>query len=246
MTVLVMRNDASGVATLTLNRPDALNALNPALFLELRGHIENISADIDGVGCVVLRGAGNSFCAGNDLKSIQAGEEPPNPTFQADTIDMMEALPQPVIAEIRGHCFTGGLELALGCDLLVASDTAKFADTHGKWGMTPRWGMSQRLPRRVGYLKAKEMSYTARVYSGTDAVAMGLANQCVPNGELEIVVSYMADDIVATSWHSLRGNKMLYNKGQDYTFREGMAFEMAESPGRSSDIEERLKTFKKG
>ena len=246
MTVLVMRNDASGVATLTLNRPDALNALNPALFLELRGHIENISADIDGVGCVVLRGAGNSFCAGNDLKSIQAGEEPPNPTFQADTIDMMEALPQPVIAEIRGHCFTGGLELALGCDLLVASDTAKFADTHGKWGMTPRWGMSQRLPRRVGYLKAKEMSYTARVYSGADAGAMGLANQCVPNGELEIVVSSMAGDIVATSWHSLRGNKMLYNKGQDYTFREGMAFEMAESPGRSSDIEERLKTFKKG
>ncbi len=246
MTVLVMRNDASGVATLTLNRPDALNALNPALFLELRGHIENISADIDGVGCVVLRGAGNSFCAGNDLKSIQAGEEPPNPTFQADTIDMMEAMPQPVIAEVRGHCYTGGLELALGCDLLVASDTAKFADTHGKWGMTPRWGMSQRLPRRVGYLKAKEMSYTARVYSGSDAVAMGLANHCVPNGELEIVVSSMADDIVATSWHSLRGNKMLYNKGQDYTFREGMAFEMAESPGRSSDIEERLKTFKKG
>ena len=75
---------------------------------------------------------------------------------------------------------------------------------------------------------------------------MGLANQCVPNGELEIVVSSMADDIVATSWHSLRGNKMLYNKGQDYTFREGMAFEMTESPGRSSDIEERLKTFKKG
>ena len=246
MTVLVMRNDASGVATLTLNRPDALNALNPALFLELRGHIENISSDIDGVGCVVLRGAGRSFCAGNDLKSIQAGEEPPNPTFQADTIDMMEALPQPVIAEIRGHCYTGGLELALGCDLLVASDTAKFADTHGKWGMTPRWGMSQRLPRRVGYLKAKEMSYTARVYSGSDAVAMGLANHCVPNGELEIVVSSMADDIVATSWHSLRGNKMLYNKGQDYTFREGMAFEMTESPGRSSDIEKRLKTFKKG
>ena len=246
MAVLVIRNDAGGVATLTLNRPDALNALNLALFLELRSHIEDIGSDTDGVGCVVLRGAGRSFCAGNDLKSIQVGEEPPNPPFQADTIDMLEALPQPVIAEVRGHCYTGGLELALGCDLLVASDTAKFSDTHGKWGMTPRWGMSQRLPRRVGYLKAKEMSYTARVYSGADAVAMGLANQCVPNGELEIVVSSMADDIVATSWHSLRGNKMLYNKGQDYTFREGMAFEMAKSPGRSSNIEERLKTFQKG
>ena len=146
MAVLVIRNDAGGVATLTLNRPDALNALNLALFLELRSHIEDIRSDTDGVGCVVLRGAGRSFCAGNDLKSIQVGEEPPNPTFQADTIDMLEALPQPVIAEVRGHCYTGGLELALGCDLLVASGTARFSDTHGKWGMTPRWGMSQRLP----------------------------------------------------------------------------------------------------
>ncbi len=243
MTELVLREDGDGVSTLTLNRPDALNALNPALFIELRGHVESIRDDTDGVGCVVLRGAGRSFCAGNDLKSIREGQEPPAPTYQADTIDMLEALPQPVIAEVRGHCYTGGLELALGCDLLVASDTAKFADTHGKWGMTPRWGMSQRLPRRVGYLKAKEMSYTARVYSGAEAAAFGLANQCVADYQLEGVVTAMAADIVATSWHSLRGNKMLYNKGQDYTFRDGVAFEMAESPGRGPDIEERLKAF---
>ena len=185
MTELVLREDGDGVSTLTLNRPDALNALNPALFIELRGHVESIRDDTDGVGCVVLRGAGRSFCAGNDLKSIREGQEPPAPTYQADTIDMLEALPQPVIAEVRGHCYTGGLELALGCDLLVASDTAKFADTHGKWGMTPRWGMSQRLPRRVGYLKAKEMSYTARVYSGAEAAAFGLANQCVADDQLE-------------------------------------------------------------
>ena len=243
MTDFVIRKNAGGVATLTLNRPDALNALHLPLFMELRSHIEDIRSDLDVIGCVVLRGAGRSFCAGNDIKSIQAGEKSPNPTFQADTIDFLEALPQPVIAEVRGHCYTGGLELALGCDLLVASDTAKFADTHGKWGMTPRWGMSQRLPRRIGYLKAKEMSYTARVYSGADAVVIGLANQCVADDELESVVTSMAGDIVATSWHSLRGNKMLFNKGQNYTFREGMAFEMAESPGRSMDIEERLKTF---
>ncbi len=245
MSELVLRSDDEGVATLTLNRPDALNALNPALFVELRGHVEDIRDNVDAVGCVVLRGAGRSFCAGNDLKSIQAGEEPPHPTYQADTIDMIEALPQPVIAEVRGHCYTGGLELALGCDLLIASETAKFADTHGKWGMTPRWGMSQRLPRRVGYLKAKEMSYTARVYSGVEAAAMGLANDCVADDELEAVVAAMAKDIVATSWHSLRGNKMLYNRGQDFTFRDGIAFEMAESPGRGPDIEERLQAFSK-
>ncbi|HJM92949.1 MAG: enoyl-CoA hydratase/isomerase family protein [Alphaproteobacteria bacterium] len=245
MTELVLRSDKDGVVTLTLNRPDALNALSPNLFVELRGHVESIAGDPENVGCVVLRGAGRSFCAGNDLKAIQNGEEAPSPTFQSDTINMIENLPQPVIAEIRGHCYTGGLELALSCDLLVASETAKFADTHGKWGMTPRWGMSQRLPRRIGPLKAKEMSFTARTYSGAEAAAMGLANHCVADDQLEDVVGAVAADIVANSWHSARGNKMLYNKGQDYTFHDGLAFEMAESPGRGPDIEERLKAFSK-
>jgi enoyl-CoA hydratase/carnithine racemase len=207
--------------------------------------VESIAGDPENVGCVVLHGAGRSFCAGNDLKAIQNGEEAPSPTFQSDTINMIENLPQPVIAEIRGHCYTGGLELALSCDLLVASETAKFADTHGKWGMTPRWGMSQRLPRRIGPLKAKEMSFTARTYSGAEAAAMGLANHCVADDQLEDVVGAVAADIVANSWHSARGNKMLYNKGQDYTFHDGLAFEMAESPGRGPDIEERLKAFSK-
>lgn len=245
MADLVLRADKDGIATLTLNRPDALNALSPNLFVELRGHVESIAGDLDNVGCVVLRGAGRSFCAGNDLKSIQDGEEAPYPAYQADTINMIENLPQPVIAEVRGHCYTGGLELALSGDLLIASDTAKFADTHGKWGMTPRWGMSQRLPRRIGPLKAKEMSYTARAYSGEEAAAMGLANHCIADDQLEAFVGAMATDIVANSWHSARGNKMLYNKGQDYTFHDGLAFEMAESPGRGPDIEERLKAFSK-
>ena len=111
--------------------------------------------------------------------------------------------------------------------------------------MTPRWGMSQRLPRRIGPLKAKEMSYTARAYSGEEAAAMGLANHCIADDQLEAFVGAMAADIVANSWHSARGNKMLYNKGQDYTFHDGLAFEMAESPGRGPDIEERLKAFSK-
>ena len=245
MSELVLRRDGSGVATLTLNRSDALNALSPDLFVDLRGHVKNIAGDVENVGCVVLRGAGRSFCAGNDLKSIKDGQEAPSPTYQADTIDMIENLPQPVIAEIRGHCYTGGLELALACDLLIASTTAKFSDTHGKWGMTPRWGMSQRLPRRIGPLKAKEMSYTARAYSGAEAAAMGLANHCVDDGKLETMVQGLAADMVANSWHTLRGYKMLYNRGQDYTFHDGLAFEMAESPGRGPAIQERLKAFSK-
>ncbi len=243
MTDLVLRRDEDGVAILTLNRPDALNALSPKLFIELRGHIEAIAGETESVGCVILRGEGRSFSAGNDLKAIQAGEEAPSPTYQAETIDLIEALPQPVIAEVVGHCYTGALELALACDLLVCGMGAKFADTHGKWGMTPRWGMSQRLPRRIGPLMAKEMMFTGRVVTGSEASELGLANFCVPDAQVSEAALKLAQDIVANSWHSLRGVKMLVNKGQDHGLRAGIQFELDESPGRSPDLAERLKQF---
>jgi len=144
---LITRQDlASGIAVISLNRPEALNALSPNLFVELRREIDQISTALDTIGCVILRGEGRSFSAGNDLKAIQAGERPPTPHFQAETLDAIERLPQPVIAAVQGHCYTGSLELALACDLMITGESAKIADTHGKWGMSPTWGMSQRLP----------------------------------------------------------------------------------------------------
>jgi len=243
MTSLVTRDDADGVARLTFNRPDALNALNPALFVTLRAHLDAIADATDTVGCVVLAGAGRSFSAGNDLKAIQAGEMAPTPEFQAETIEALEALPQPTIAAVRGHCYTGALELALACDLLVACQSAKFADTHGKWAMTPRWGMSQRLPRRVGPLLAKEMMFTGRVVSGEEAVCIGLANDCVADADLDTRADALAASIVANSWHSLRGVKMLVNQGQNHTLADGLTFERDHSPGRGPDLEERLRRF---
>ena len=148
MEPLVIREDRDGLAILTLNRPEALNALSPGLFVELRQHIDQLAQQTDSIGCVMLCGKGRSFSAGNDLKAIQSGEVAPSRHFQAETLDAIEQLPQPVIAAVQGHCYTGSLELALACDLLVAAESAKFADTHGKWGMSPTWGMSQRLPRR--------------------------------------------------------------------------------------------------
>ena len=207
MSDLVLRTDEGGIAFLTLNRPDALNALSPKVFVELRSHIDSIASSIDTVGCVVLRGAGRSFCAGNDLKAIMAGERAPVPHFQADTLQAIEDLPQPVIAAVQGHCMTGGLELALACDLLLAAESARFADTHGKWGMTPTWGMTQRLPRRIGPLRAKEMMLSGRNVDGKEAAAIGLANRCVPDAELEAATLELAKQIVANSWHTLRADK---------------------------------------
>ena len=240
---LVLREDDEGLTTLTLNRPDALNALSPNLFVELREHIDAIASATDTVGCVILRGEGRSFSAGNDLKAIQSGERAPSAHFQAETLEAIEALPQPVIAAVQGHCYTGSLELALACDLLVAADNARFADTHGKWGMSPTWGMSQRLPRRVGLVRAKEIMFSGRVVGGAEAAEIGLANRCVPEAELMDATRAMARQFLENSWFTLRADKMLVNQGLSYTLADGLKFERENSPGRGPDLEERLKNF---
>ena len=243
MTDLVLRSDANGVATLTLNRPESLNALSPNLFIELRAHLEAIAASPETIGAFILRGSGRSFSAGNDIKAIQAGERAPSAHFQAETLDFIEAMPQPAIASVSGHCYTGALELALACDLLVCDETARFADTHGKWAMTPTWGMSQRLPRRIGPVKAKMMMFTGTPVAGPQAVELGLANICVPAGALESRTNEFAAAIVANSWHTLRGDKRLVNEGQRYTLAEALAYERRTSPGAGPDMAERLKGF---
>ncbi len=243
MTDLVLRTDLDGVATLTLNRPAQLNALSPNLFVELRAHIDAIADETETVGCVILRGAGKSFSAGNDIKAIQAGERAPSAHHQAETLEAIEGLPQPVIASVSGHCYTGALELVLACDLLVAAESARFADTHGRWGMTPTWGMSQRLPRRIGPVRAKQMMLSGTPISGAEAVMLGLANSCVADDDLEATSNALAASIVANSWHTLRADKRLVNEGQRYTLADALAFERRTSPGASPDMAERLKAF---
>src|SRR5438094_9128892 len=125
MADLVLREDRDGLATLTLNRPDKLNALNVEMFVELRAHVDRIAQQTDSVGLVMVRGAGRCFSAGHDLNDIAAGERPPRPNFQADTIERLANLPQPVISAVHGHCYTGALELALAGDLIVAAESAK-------------------------------------------------------------------------------------------------------------------------
>lgn len=240
---LVERDDRDGLTVLTLNRPDVLNALSPALFVELRAHVDALAGATDRIGCVILAGRGRSFSAGNDLKAIQAGETAPSRHFQAETLEALEHLPQPVIAAVQGHCYTGALELALACDLIVVADDARLADTHGRWGMSPTWGMSQRLPRRVGLTAARDMMFSGRVVTGREAVAMGLALRAVPADRLLEETEAIARGYLESSWFTLRADKMLVNRGLEFTLRDGLAFERENSPGRGPDLEERLKRF---
>jgi enoyl-CoA hydratase/carnithine racemase len=243
MSTLVSREDADGLATLTLNRPDKLNALTVAMFAELRDHVAQLAQDTDRIGLVVLRGAGKCFSAGHDLADIAHGEHPPQPHFQADTIELLANLPQPVITAVHGHCYTGALELALAGDLLVAAESARFADTHARWALVPVWGMSQRLPRRVGMAKAQEMTYTARTFSGREAEAMGLVNWCVPDAEFDATLAQTARAVLANSWFSLRANKRLYRETEGMPLRAGLSHEIHRSEGRGPDMAARIAAF---
>jgi enoyl-CoA hydratase len=220
-TRLVVRADAGGVATLTLNRPDKLNALSPAMFVELRTHVDAVAVDKK-VGCVVLTGAGRAFCAGHDLSSIAEGEK------------------APTIARINGHCYTGGLELALACDLLVAGESASLGDTHGQWGLVPIWGMSVRLPERVGLSTAKELMFTSRRISARTAAQIGLVDRVVPDSELDATVEQLAAEITANSWGTNRIDKQLLAHASTNARQAALLHERSIPFGLPDDMGERM------
>jgi enoyl-CoA hydratase len=237
MNDLVLRSGGGGVAKLTLNRPDKLNALNMDVFRALRAHIDAIAVD-ETVRCVVITGAGRSFSAGHDLGALAEG--PYDPTFEAETVDALELLPQPVIAAIRGHCLTGGLELALACDLLVATESAGFADTHGKWGLVPVWGMSVRLPERIGVGNANMMMFTSQHLTSARALAIGLIDQVVADDELDAALATLTAQISGNSPGSNRILKKLLRDSRGPA-RQGLLERERTLPyGLPDDLAERL------
>ena len=241
---LVLRTDiatADGavLTTLTLNRPDKLNALGPTMFIELREHLDAIAGD-ESVGCVVLTGAGRAFCAGHDLGSIASGERAPSRHFEPETVDALEALPQPTIARIHGHCYTGGLELALACDLLIASESAKLGDTHGQWGLAPIWGMSIRLPERIGRSAAKELMFTSRRITGAEAAGMGLVDRCVADDNLDATVGALSSEILANSRGTNRIVKRLIDDREQRTRSDALLHERQLPHGMPDDMADRM------
>jgi enoyl-CoA hydratase/carnithine racemase len=238
--MLVTREDAAGVATLTLNRPEKLNAITPALMVDLRKHLDQIARD-ESVRCVILTGAGRSFCSGHDLSAIASAEHAPSRHYEPETIDALENLPQPTVAKIRGHCFTGGLELALGCDLLVASESAKLGDTHGQWGLAPIWGMSVRLPERIGPSRAKELMFTSRRITGAEAAALGLVDRACPEDDLDDVVSTLVGEIAENSPGTNRIDKALMRDAARMARNEALLHEREMPYGMPEDMGERMR-----
>lgn len=243
MTETILRQDKDGAATLTLNRPDKLNSLNVQMFVELDAHVRAIASQTDKVGLVIVRGAGRCFSAGHDLSDIATGEKLPEPFYQSKVIERLAGLPQPVISAVHGHCYTGALELALAGDIVFAAEGAKLADTHAKWALTPVWGMSQRLPRRVGTYRARELMFTCRTVGGREAAEIGLADFCVPDAEFDTRLEALAAQILANSWFSHRANKRLLVNTDGLSQSDGLAYEIFRGEGRGPDMADRIAGF---
>jgi enoyl-CoA hydratase/carnithine racemase len=239
---LVERADQDGWTLLTLNRPDKLNALTVGMFQELRAHVEALASD-DSVHCVVLKGAGKCFSAGHDLADIGAGEVVPSRGWHSETLRMLEKLPKPVIAAVHGHCYTGALEVALAADFIIAADTARFGDTHAKWALTPVWGMSQRLPRRVGIATAKRLMFTCEMFGAEEALRIGLAEQVVPIAEFDTAIAALAQSITANSPFSHAANKRLLDATDARPLDAGLQWEVMESEGVGPDAKARIAAF---
>lgn len=241
MNELVKLEMNENVARVTLNDPDRHNALSARTLADLKLAVDEVR-DRKDVHCVVLAGAGKSFCSGHALETLDDPTANDPSVHQADqaAIDAVESLPMPVIVAIHGYCLTGGLELALAGDLLVAADDAVMGDTHTRLGLIPIWGMSVRLPERVGRSRAKELSFTGRRISGREAGEIGLVDRVVPADQLETAVSELAAEIAVNSPGSNRIYKSLY-AGSGSGRREALDRERRMEFGFPDDMQDRLK-----
>jgi enoyl-CoA hydratase len=244
MSSLVRRENNGGVATLTLNRPEKLNALSKDMFEELDVHVNAIARERKKVGLVVLRGSGGHFSAGYDMSEVlEHVKAHAKPHFHSEVIQKVANLPQPVISAVQGHCSTGAMELALAADLIVAAESAQFSDVYARWGLTPVWGLSLRLPHRIGTAKASEMMLTCRTYSGRQAEAMHLANFCFPDARFDQELAALCSDVLGNSWYANQVNKRALIEIDGLSLHDAHALEMFKNEGLAPDASQRVAKF---
>ena len=244
MSDLVQREDSGGAATLTLNRPEKFNALSKDMFEALEVHVDALARETKSIGVVILRGAGGNFSAGYDMEEVlQHVKAHAKPHFHSEVIQKIANLPQPVISAVQGHCSTGSLELALAADLIAAAESAQFSDVYAKWGLTPVWGLSMRLPHRIGTAKAAEMMYTCRTYSGVEAEHMHLANFCFPDERFESELASLCADILSNSWFANQVNKRALIETDGLSLHDAHALELFKNEGLAPDAAKRVAKF---
>jgi len=224
-TVLLEKHD--GFAIVTLNRPQAMNALSRELREDFVAAFRACCEGPD-IRVIILTGKGKAFCAGFDLKEL-ASNDTANTAEEADNAvaRAMEAFDGPIIGAINGHCITGGFEMALACDVLIASDHARFADTHARVGMLPGWGLSQKLPRLIGLSRAREIAFTGAPIFAQQAYEWGLVNHVVTKDELLPRAIKMAQDMCGCVPQVLQHYQTLIEDGYSMPLKEALEWEEA-------------------
>jgi enoyl-CoA hydratase len=226
-TTLLVSRPLPGCALLTLNRPQALNALSAALRGALVQTLHTFDAD-DSLRVVVLTGTGKAFCAGLDLRELGT-DGVPTLGDANDPVRALAAFGKPVIAALNGAAVTGGFELALACDVLLASTEARFADTHARIGVIPGWGLSQKLSRLIGLPRAKEMAFSGNFIDAATAERWGLVNRVLSPDALLSDALALAADMASAEPGMLRAYKRLIDEGFDLPMAEAMALEARRS-----------------
>ncbi len=230
MSDVVLVDIADRVAVITINRPDQRNALNRDVRRALPAAITRCDAD-DDVDVMILTGADPAFSAGVDLKEFGSGQVTQGESFGdvAETRDAFRgALPahaKPLIGAVNGVAVTGGFEVALNCDFLIASDRARFADTHARVGVMPGWGLTVLLAQRIGVARAKQMSFTGNYLDAQTACAWSLVNEVVPHDELLPYCRKLAADIVSNDQMGVRRMLRTYDEVSATTVDEGWKIE---------------------
>lgn len=224
-TLLVVDDD--GIRTITFNRPDVKNALTAAMRTRLCELLGDADAD-DGIRALIVTAVDPVFTAGVDFREAAAGAPPARNPGKA-----LRAMTKPVVCAVNGACVTGGLEIALSCTFVVASDRARFADTHARLDVVAGWGLTALLPRAVGVRKAAEMSITGNFVDAAEALRLGLVNHVVPHGELGSFARDLAHDIVGTG--AVAEVLDLYRRGDGLPLADALALEAEHVAGRRLD-----------
>ncbi len=237
------------VVTITLNRPDQLNALSPDVYRELYDAMEIIDAD-DDVRVLIFKGNGKAFCAGADLKAMQPSLQKASLAVKYlemchRTYNRIEALTKPTIAQVHGMCLAGGIELIESCDIIIAADTARIGDQHSARGLMPGGGSTQRLPRQMNFRKAKELLLTGEWMSGEEAYRYGFINYCVPENQLEEKVNEMAAKLCKQSPMASKAIKWAVNRGIETDLTTALRLEIASTAQHAftDDFKEGIASF---
>ena len=215
----------AGVATVTINRPQRKNAVTGDMWGQLAETFRTLSADAE-VRCVVITGAGGEFCSGADLSARSASGRPVHQLAAMRSVNdaalSLHRMPQPTIAKVRGVAVGAGCNLALGCDLVVAGETARFSEIFAKRGLSLDFGGSWLLPRRIGMHRAKELALFGDIISSSEARDLGLVNRVLPDGELDAFVDGWARRLAAGPPIALALTKRMLNNSLNVTMEEAL------------------------